>query len=276
MLDEFEEELKKTFIKTKKIIISVVLLIIFLVLFLMFNPFVIIKAGERGVVLNWGAVSDKIFNEGIHFRIPIMQKIAVLDVKTVKHEVKSIAYSKDIQTVDATIALNYRLKSEDVNKLWQEIGKDYEMRIIDPAIQESIKATTAKFTAQDLIEKRNEVKDEIKKALTERLFGRYIIVEDFSIVNFDFSDAYEIAVEAKQVAQQSALKAENDLKRIEVEAEQRVAQAKAEAEAIKIQAESISAQGGAEYVNLKAIEKWNGALPTYTLGNSVPFVNINK
>lgn len=239
------------------------------------NPFVIINAGERGVVLNWGAVSDTILNEGIHLRIPIQQKVVKLDVKNVKIETKVIAYSKDIQTVDSVVALNYYLNINSVNKLWQQIGENYQSRVIDPAIQESVKAATAKFTAQELIEERPKVKDEIKNQLSERLGGKHIIVDDFSIISFDFSDSYELAVEAKQVAQQSALKAENDLKRIKTEAEQRIAQAQAEAEAIRIQAQSISKQGGAEYVRLKTIEKWDGKLPTQMIpGSAVPFLEL--
>jgi len=239
------------------------------------NPLVIINAGERGVVLNWGAVSDTILSEGIHLRVPVQQKVIRLDVRTVKMEVKVIAYSKDIQTVDSTVALNYYLNPISINKLWQQIGGDYESRVIDPAVQESVKAATAKFTAQELIEERPKVKEEIKTQLTERLGGKHIVVDDFSIINFDFSASYEQAVEAKQVAQQSALKAENDLIRIKTEAEQRIAQAKAEAEAIRIQAESISKQGGAEYVRLKTIEKWDGKLPTQMIPNgTLPFIEL--
>lgn len=245
-------------------------------------PFVQVDAGHRGVVLNFGSVQETVMNEGLHFRVPIQQRVIVLDVRTVKHEVRALAYSKDIQTVDATVALNYHIQPDTANKLIQEIGQDFEVRVIDPAIQESVKAATALFTAQELIELRPKVKDEIRTQLIGRLEGRHIIVDDFSIVNFDFSDEYEQAVEAKQVAQQSALKAENDLKRIKTEAEQRVAQATAEAQAIRIQSEGIARSGGAEYVQLrtieaqlKAIEKWNGVLPQqFVPGSAIPFLEL--
>lgn len=252
MYNMYEENRKKTIKIVSYIAGGLVLLFLILIL----NPFVLINAGNRGVVLNWGAVSDNILGEGIHFRIPIMQKIKELEVRTVKMEVDAFAYSKDIQTVNTKIALNYHLKPDAVNHLYQEIGQDYRERIIDPAIQESVKAITAKFTAQDLIEKRAEVKDGIKNNLTERLTIKNIIVDDFSIVNFDFSDQYEKAVELKQVAQQDALKAENELKTVKIQAEQRVAQAMAEAQAIKIQAEAITQQGGKDYVDLKWVEAW--------------------
>jgi regulator of protease activity HflC (stomatin/prohibitin superfamily) len=244
------------------------------------NPFVLIGAGQRGVVMNFGAVQDKIMNEGIHFRTPIMQNVEKIDIQTQKIEVKAMAYSKDIQTVESQLALNYHLRADSVNKLWQEVGNDYQSRIIDPTIQESVKAATAKFTAQELIEQRAKVKDEIKKELFNRL-EKYFIVDEFSIIDFSFSDEYEKAVEAKQVAQQAALKAQNDLTRIKTEAEQRIATAKAEAEAIKLQSEAANND---KYVNLKAlevqktaIEKWNGVLPTQMIPNaSLPFINLTK
>lgn len=264
-----------------KLVMGIVVAIVIIIVALIINPFVIISAGERGIVLNWGAVSDTILSEGIHFRIPVVQKVIQLDVKTVKHEVDAVAYSKDIQTVNSKVALNYHLDPTGVNKLWQEIGKDYESRIIDPAIQESVKAATAKFTAQELIGERQKVKDEIKNQLLERLNGRHILVDDLSIVNFDFSSAYEKAVEEKQVSQQNALKAENDLKRIKVEAEQRIAQAEAEARAIQVQS---NAADNDKYIQLKsieaqvkAIEKWNGVLPTQMIPSAtLPFLNLVK
>ncbi len=252
-------------------------LVIVLVLFSVLNPFVIINAGHRGVVLKFGAVQDKVLNEGLQWRIPVAQTVIEIDVKTQKLEQQAIAYSKDIQQVDTTIALNYRLDANVVNRLYQEIGQAYREKVIDPAIQESVKAAVAKFTAQELVEQRPKVKEEIKAQLLERLANRHIMVEDFSIVSFDFSDSYEKAVEEKQVAQQLALKAENELKRIQIEAEQRIAQATAEAEAIRIQAQAITQQGGRDYVQLKAVEKWDGKLPTQMIpGSTVPFIDLKN
>ncbi len=264
----------------KKFLKWAVIAIAIFVIFSIINPFVLIGAGKRGIVMNFGAVQDSILGEGIHFRIPIVQKVAKMDIQTQKLEVKALAYSKDIQTVESQLALNYHLKADEVNKLWQEVGDDYESRLIDPSIQESVKAATARFTAQELIEQRARVKDEIKTELFNRL-SKYFVVDEFSIIDFSFSDEYEKAVEAKQVAQQSALKAENDLQRIKTEAEQRIAQAKAEAEAIKVQSEAANND---KYINLKAlevqkaaVEKWNGVLPSQMIPNaSLPFINLNK
>lgn len=251
-----------------------VAVVVIAVIIAIINPIVIVGAGQRGVVMNWGAVSDQVLSEGIHFRMPIVQKVKKIDVQTVKMETKTLAYSKDIQTVETQLALNYHVKVDTVNKLWQEVGSDYQSRIIDPAIQESVKAATAKFTAQELIEQRAKVKDEIKVELSNRL-SKYFVMDEFSIIDFAFSDEYEKAVEQKQVAQQDALKAQNVLEKVKLEADQRVAQARGEAEAIKIQAQAITQQGGKDYVQLKAIEKWNGQLPNQFIpGSAIPFVNL--
>ena len=260
-----------------KFVISGSILILIIVLLVVLNPFVIITAGHRGVVMNWGAVSDNVLSEGIHWRTPIQQSVKSINVQTVKMEAKAAAYSKDIQTVDTAIAINYHLNPDKVNRVYQTLGTDFENTIISPAIQESIKAVTAKYTAQELIEKREVVRDEIKSLLTERLQDKGILIDAFSIVNFDFSSDYEKAIEAKQVAQQNALKAENDLQRIKTEAEQRIAQATAEAQAIKIQSEAITQQGGADYVQLQAIKQWDGKLPITMVPNAtVPFLNLTK
>jgi regulator of protease activity HflC (stomatin/prohibitin superfamily) len=257
-----------------KLAIYIAIFVAVIVIFLIINPFVMISAGHRGVVLEWGAVSNKVLGEGIHFIVPVYQRVVEMDVQIQKMELEIDSYSKDIQSVKSVIALNFNLKPELVNILYQEVGVNYQNNIIDPAIQESLKAATAKFTAQELIEQRPKVKDEITVELNARL-NKYFTVKEFSITDFAFSEEYERAVESKQVAQQKALQAENDLKRIEIEAEQRIAEATAEAEAIRIQAESVSKQGGADYVKLKAVEKWNGVMPTHMLPNStLPFIEL--
>ena len=255
---------------TNLVIIAVILAVV-----LAFSAFKKVDAGERGVKLNFGAVQEDVLGEGLHFKIPIYQQIKILDVKTVKYEIQAEAASQDVQVINTTVALNYHLDPANVGRLWQEIGRDYESRIIDPAVQESIKAATARFTAQDLIVKRPELRNAIKEELLKKFEGRHLIVDELSIVNLDFSREYNRAIEQKQVAEQDALRAENDLKKVEFEAAQRVAQAKAEAEAIRIQAEAITSQGGKDYVSLKAIEKWSGNLPTQMIpGSTVPFLNL--
>jgi len=240
-------------------------LMVVIVLFLIINPFVIVSAGERGIVLNWGAVSDSILNEGISWRVPIMQKVVKMDVKIQKEEVDASAASKDLQTVTSKVALNYHLDPDNINRLWKNIGKDYKSRVVDPGIQESVKAATAKYTAEELITKREQVKDDIKQSLKVKLANDFVIVDELNIINFDFSAEFNKTIESKQVAVQQALKAENDLKRIKTEAEQRVATAEAEAKSIRLQSDAANNE---KYILLKELEvkmkmaeKWNGVLP---------------
>lgn len=258
---------------TTKIVISSVGFVVVLVLFLIFNSFVIISAGERGVVLNFGAVSEKVLNEGLSWRIPIVQKIIKVDVRIQKKEAEASGASKDLQEVAATVALNFHLLPEKVNKVWQSVGKDYQERLIIPAIQESVKATTAKFTAEELITKREQVKEQIKQNLIDRLEPRYIVIDEMNITSFEFSEAFDTAIEAKVTAEQLKLKAEMDLQRIRVEAEQAVAEAIGKAEAIQIEAKAL--RENAQVVELRWIEKWNGQVPQYW-GAATPFIGIDR
>lgn len=259
-----------------KLITGLMIGFIALMVLLAINPMTIVGAGERGVVLHWGAVQDKTLGEGIHWVTPISEDVEKINVQTQKIEAETLAYSKDIQIVTIKLALNYHVKPELAAKMWQEVGKDFQSRLIDPAIQESAKSAAAKFTAQELVEQRPKVKDEIKTELLARM-NTYFVLDEFSITNFDFSDEYEAAVERKQVAQQRAFEQENITKQVEEQAKQRVTEAKAEAEAIKIQAEAITQQGGRDYVQLKAIEKWSGNLPSQMIpGATVPFLDLNK
>lgn len=231
-----------------------------------------VGAGERGVLLQFGAVQDKVFKEGLYFKIPVMQEVVKMDVKMQKDEVPASASSKDLQIVTSKIAVNYHLEPDLVNKIWQEVGKDFNSRIIAPAIQEAVKAVTAKFTAEELIIKRNDVKEQIKSNLAERLVKHNIMVDEINIVSFDFSEAFNNAIEAKVTAEQLKLKAERDLERIRIEAEQKIVDAGGKAKAIRTEAEALIANP--KVVELRWIEKWDGKTPTYW-GNISPFVGIN-
>ncbi len=180
-----------------------------------------------------------------------------------------------MQTVNATIALNYSVRPDSTAKLYQEVGVDYKVTIIDPAIQESLKAATAKFTAEELITHREEVKEQVQTTLSERLAQNGILVEQFSIVDFKFSESFETAIEAKVTAEQNALASKNKLEQVKYEAQQKIETAKADAEAIKIQAQAVNSQGGADYVQLQFAKVWDGHLPTTMIpGGSLPFLNI--
>jgi regulator of protease activity HflC (stomatin/prohibitin superfamily) len=259
-----------------KAVIWIVGIILGLLVSIVLSPFTIVNAGHRTVVYRFGTI-NRVLTEGIHYKTPLIESVDEVDIRTQKIEVTAMAYSKDTQTIDSTLALQYHLQPDALAELYREVGAEYQSTLIDPALQEAVKAAIAKFTANELLEQRPKVRDEIKMQIAERLKERYIVVDDFSIVNFDFSDEYENSVEQKQVAQQNALKAKNDLERVKFEADQRVASATAEAEAIRIQAQAITQQGGAEYVRMKAVEKWNGVLPVQMIPNaSVPFIDLSK
>lgn len=246
------------------------------VVILLFSTAYTISAGERGVLLTFGKPSMDAVGEGLHFKFPIAQSIKKMDIRTLKIEVNADAASKDLQDVQTTVALNFHLSGEQVPKLYQEVGMAYTDVIINPAIQESVKSVQAKFTAEELVSRRTEVRSEIQDALSERLAKYYIVVDDFNIVNFQFSEEFDKAIEEKVTAEQRKLKAERDLERIIIEKEQRIAQAQAEAESLRLQKEQITP----DLVKLRQIEvqreaiaAWDGHLPQVT-GGAIPFIDM--
>jgi len=257
------------------------LIIVVLILFVLFafKPWVQVGAGERGIVQNFGAVQDVVLNEGIHFKMPIAQTVTMMDVKIQKEVTAAAASSSDLQDVALSVALNFHIIPSKANLVYQTIGVEFKERIIDPAIQEVMKAVSARYTAEELITKRPAVSTEIQNALTQRLLESYISVDAFSIISFSFSQTFTDAIEAKQTAEQNALKAKRDLDRIKVEAEQTIASATAEAEALRLQKMNISPdliELRKIEANLKAIEKWNGILPGVTGAGAIPFIGVGK
>ncbi len=263
---------QEEYIKKMKKNIPTILIIILVIIFA-FEGVGTIGAGERGVLLQFGAVQKKIFNEGIYFKIPFIQKVQKMDVKIQKDEVPAIAASKDLQVVSSTIALNYHINPLTVNKIWQKVGENYNIRIIAPAIQEAVKAVTAQFTAEELITKREIVKDAIQANLTHRLARHNVNVVELNITSFEFSSAFNEAIEAKVTAEQLKLKAERDLERIRIEAQQRIVDAEAKAKAIQIEAEALGINP--KVIELRWVEKWNGETPTFW-GGATPFVGLNQ
>ena len=247
-----------------------------LILLMILNPFVIVGAGERGVVLNFGAVQPEVLDEGLHLRVPIMQSVIVMDVKVQKAQTEADAASKDLQDTHSTVALNYHVQPAKAHVVYQQIGLDFADRVIAPAMQEVLKSVTARYTAMELITQREKVRGEARELLLQRLAQYNIVVDDFSIVNFSFSAQFSQAIEAKQTAEQLAFKAQRDLERIRIEAEQKIAQAKAEAEALRLQKQEVTSELVALRqieVQQKAIEKWDGHLPNVT-GGAMPFLDV--
>ncbi len=236
---------------------------------LLISSVVIIQTGYAGVKLRLGAIAGSL-GEGIHVVVPGIERIELMEVRTQKEESKATAASRDLQTVSTDLALNFRVDKSKVDVLFQQVGKEYKVRVIDPAVQEAIKVVTAKYTAEDLIRQRQKVKDDVEQEITSRLSQYNLLVEPdgLSITNFEFSPEFNRAIEAKQVAQQDAEKQKYVLQQAELEQQTKIARAKGEAEAAKLNAESLKAQGGSLVVAREWIEKWDGKLPQVSSGGT--------
>ena len=225
-------------------------------------------------------------------KIPFIESVRILDTRT-----RTINYdknghegdtadsssltgaSKDLQDVSIGVMVNYKLDAQKAENIFNQYrtNENFESNVIEPIIRETVKSVSAQYTAEELVTKRLEYSDKVTALLSERFLTKDSILERFSITNFEFSKAFSQAIEAKVTAVQTAEAAKNKLEQVKFEAQQTVEKAKAEAEAIRIQASAINSQGGADYVALQAIAKWNGQLPIQMIpGSSVPFINVNK
>lgn len=244
-------------------------------------PVAIVPAGYRGVITTFGKPADEVFEPGIHFRMPIAQTLHLMDVRLQKGEGEGDAASRDLQSVHTRIAINYHLLPSATVAAFRDIGPSTEVaaeRIILPATQEAVKAVTARFTAEELITRRTEVRDAIGTLLKQKMERHGLVLDEFAIVNFAFSKSFAEAIEAKVKAEQEKLKAERDLQRIEVEAKQKVASARAEADALALQRQQVTA----ELLSLRRIEneraaiaKWDGRLPQVS-GGATPFIDLDS
>lgn len=258
----------------RNIAIGVVLAVLFFAIW----PFATVQAGYRGVITTFGKPQEEVLGEGLHIVVPIIQTMNLVRVSLVRSDDTGEAASKDLQTVHATITLNYHADPAAAVSIFRDLGNEPEVRVIQPAVQEAVKSVTANFTAEELISKREVVRNQIMKHLSTKMERHGLAVDEMAITNFSFSKSFNEAIEAKTTAEQLKLKADRDLERIKVEADQRVAAAEGEARALASQKLQITS----ELLQLRsienqraAIEKWDGALPTYmTNGSAVPFVNI--
>jgi prohibitin 2 len=245
----------------------------------------IVESGNRGVLLHWSAVDTTVppLQEGLHFVVPFQDKVVNMEVRTLKFVKATSGASRDLQTVSTEVTVNYRAAPNSVNVLYQEVGLDYEGRIIQPAVEEVVKQITAKYNAEELITKRPLVKADIETEITARLNPYNILTDAISITDFQFSPLFSQAIESKVEAEQKALKAENDLRRIEVEARQQeqqakgiaaanVAEAAGEAEAIKIINEALAQNPN--YLEWLKVQAWDGKLPLVVGDGGTPFIQI--
>lgn len=242
------------------------LITLFVIITLMMTVFTV-ESGTRKIVMTAGEATS-VADEGINFKVPFYQGTKEVNIKTHKANQNARAASKDLQIVSSTISVNYHYDSSKLINIYKTTGFDIDDNIISPRIQETLKAVASKYSAEELITQREKAKGDIDIILKKDLAKYNIVVEDIQLTEFNFSDEFNNAIEAKQTEVQKTLKADNILQRTKIEAESRVAQARGEAEAIRIQANAIQAQGGAEYVSLKWIEKWDGKAPEFVSGES--------
>jgi prohibitin 2 len=267
-----------------KILISAVIILIIIAVVASASV-KIVDAGNRGVLTQWNAVDieNAPLDEGIHFLVPFQDDIVQIEVRTQKYDAQTRSASKDLQTVQTTVTVNYHADQERVHILYKEIGLDYENRVIQPAIEETVKQVTANYNAEELITKRPLVKADIENAIRERLDVFNVKTEVISITDFDFSDLFSKAIESKVEAEQKAQKAENDLIRIEVEARQleaqaeglasaNIAEARGESEAISIINQALS--NNPYYIEWLKTQAWDGKLPLVVGEGSTPFISI--
>ncbi|MDR1892455.1 MAG: prohibitin family protein, partial [Oscillospiraceae bacterium] len=202
------------------------------------NCFASVPAGFTGVKITYGAASDNTVQAGLRFKAPFVTQFVLVDNRTKILESDCSAASKDLQTITSKVAVNYRVEVANSASLYKTVGIGYESVLIAPAIQESMKAVVSKFSAEEIITRRQEVSAQVKDTLSEKISQYGLVIDIFNIVNLEFSAEFNKAIEAKQTAQQDALKAEQDLNRIKIEAQQKLEQAKAEAEAVKAKADA--------------------------------------
>ncbi len=249
----------------------------FLGFMLLMSTYFVVDAGERGVILRFGAV-NRVVPEGLHFKVPFIEDIVRMTVRVQKTTTTTEAASQDMQVVQTTMVLNYSLQPDKVGETYKTLGlnQDVSEKIINPGIEESFKAAAARYTAEELISKREALKTQVRDYLRDRLAPFGIMVVELSITDFQFSSEFNKAIESKQTAEQHALRAKRDLDRIRVEAQQKIATAQAEAESLRLQRQVISPdliKLRQIEAQMKAIEKWDGKLPNVT-GGAVPFIQV--
>ena len=252
-----------------------------------------VDTGYIGVKTRFGKIVSDSLPSGLHFVVPGVENIAQVEVREQKSEMSTSASSRDLQSIQAGIAINFRPDPAKAHLLFKDVGTDYKARILDPAIEETVKAATATYTAEELITRRTQVRDEMEAMLKLRVEGNHIMITKFNIVDFKFSDSFNHAIEEKQTAEQEALRATNILRRMKVEADQKIETARGAAESVKLnalaEAEAITVKAKAEaeaqrilaevvtkdVITLRAIERWDGVMPKVT-GETVPFISVDS
>jgi prohibitin 1 len=249
--------------------------ILLLILAWMFKPFTVINVGERGVVIHLGQVQEQVLGEGFHFILPVYTRIHKMSARIQKTDVDTNIGTKDLQTLNVTTSLNWRIDPQRANTIYQQLGDNSQVQanIIVPSISEVLKAATPQRTAEEILKQRTQLKQEIDTAIQKRLIKYFIKVDEVSLVKISFSPEFTKSIEQKQIAEQEAKKAEYEAIKASKEAEAEVNRAKGTATAQQLIRQSLNA----ELLQKQAIEKWDGKFPTVMTGNgSLPLIDIQS
>lgn len=251
---------------------TAVIVVLFILFLIVFQPMTIVGVGERGVKVTLGQTSPVALEEGVHFVMPFISTVKKMNVKTVKSNIATMAQSKDIQQARIVYVVNYNLQPENAPKMWRTVGRDYVSVVVMPTVEGIVKDTIGKWNAQDIVANREKVASEVLFKLNEKLGPKYINVSDFQITEIQYSQAFEQAIESKVTAEQEALKAKNKTVQVQEEARQKIIASEAEAKSMAIRAQALTQNKN--LVEYEAVQKWDGKLPQYMMGNSVPFVHL--
>lgn len=253
-----------------------VIIVVLLVLALGLGSYFTVDAGNVAVKLRFGKIIGA-YPEGLHFKLPFVDTVEKFSVRIKKDSFETEAFSKDLQTVGLTLAINHRIQPDTIESIYRNLGPEYTATVLKPMVEEWTKAVIAKYSADSLISNRVQVAKELDQILKSKMAEKQVIVSDIAITNFEFSPQFLKAVEEKQIAEQEAKRATNLVEKVKKEAEQKILQAEAEAKSLRLQREVVSdnlIKLRQVEAQLKAIDKWDGRMPTYMAGGQMPFVMV--
>lgn len=256
----------------KKGVVALVIgaIILLVGMIMLFASTSIVPTGHIGVVTLYSKVQDKYLDAGFHWVKPFVEDVHDVDIRTQKYSNTVEGSAKDLQIVNITMSINYQIKPEKVTELYAKVGKDYSNIILNPALQSSLKASMAQFTAEEMITKRAEVSNTITKELNESL-DNYFLISAVNLENIDFTDEYNKAIEAKTTNQQKAEAEKAKLEITKVQNEQKINTAEAEAKVRELQSKSVTDKSLEQLkleIQRELIQKWNGQFPTTMLGDN--------
>jgi len=246
------------------------------ILGILFGTIFINAEGERSIITTFGKASETVYSAGMHVKLPFIQNVKRFDVKTIRADYKTQTYTKDIQTANITVSYSYNLKEQDIVSTYKQYGNEWQERILYPNLEQAVKAEVGVWNADQIVANRDKVANNILVSLQDRMTEhKYpVMITNFQMINIDFSSQFEQAIEKKVIAEQAALEEANKTKQVEQQAKQTVTQAKAEAESMRIRANALASNP--KLVSYEAVQKWDGKLPQFMMGNSTPILDVRN